>query len=145
MVRKNIASSKLHYVRGSADRHPWNQKACSPNKWMFTWWLRLHAPGISPELKRCRRIESVFPDGPGCMVELRGVCAWQAAPSSDCSADESGSITTNRANLYDHRASFKSNLSDTDVMFLNVSPSACRVLAYALHSANGGGRTQHRS
>ncbi|KAM3968244.1 rab3 GDP-GTP exchange factor [Aphomia sociella] len=43
-----------------------------------------------------------------------------AAPSSDCSADESGSITTNRANLFDHRASFKSNLSDTDVMFLNV-------------------------
>ncbi|XP_053599948.1 MAP kinase-activating death domain protein isoform X4 [Plodia interpunctella] len=43
-----------------------------------------------------------------------------AAPSSDCSADESGSITTNRANLLDHRASFKSNLSDTDVMFLNV-------------------------
>lgn len=50
--------------------------------------------------------------------------SWQAAPSSDCSADESGSITTNRANIYDHRASFKSNLSDTDVMFLNVSPSA---------------------
>ncbi|KOB76445.1 Uncharacterized protein OBRU01_02082 [Operophtera brumata] len=47
-----------------------------------------------------------------------------AAPS-DCSADESGSITTNRANLYDHRASFKSNLSDTDVMLLNVCrPSA---------------------
>ncbi|XP_026747185.1 MAP kinase-activating death domain protein [Trichoplusia ni] len=43
-----------------------------------------------------------------------------APPSSDCSADESGSITTNRANIYDHRASFKSNLSDTDVMFLNV-------------------------
>lgn len=43
-----------------------------------------------------------------------------AAPSSDCSADESGSITTNRANIFDHRASFKSNLSDTDVMFLNV-------------------------
>ncbi|XP_060800819.1 MAP kinase-activating death domain protein [Amyelois transitella] len=43
-----------------------------------------------------------------------------AAPSSDCSGDESGSITTNRANLFDHRASFKSNLSDTDVMFLNV-------------------------
>ncbi|XP_075972918.1 rab3 GDP-GTP exchange factor isoform X3 [Anticarsia gemmatalis] len=43
-----------------------------------------------------------------------------AAPSSDCSADESGSITTNRANMFDHRASFKSNLSDTDVMFLNV-------------------------
>ncbi|XP_028159910.1 MAP kinase-activating death domain protein [Ostrinia furnacalis] len=47
-----------------------------------------------------------------------------AAPSSDCSADESGSITTNRANLYDHRASFKSNLSDTDVMFLNVGRGA---------------------
>ncbi|CAB3228332.1 unnamed protein product [Arctia plantaginis] len=46
-----------------------------------------------------------------------------AAPSSDCSADESGSITTNRANIYDHRASFKSNLSDTDVMFLNVGRS----------------------
>nr|XP_049696879.1 MAP kinase-activating death domain protein isoform X8 [Helicoverpa armigera] len=44
-----------------------------------------------------------------------------APPSSDCSADESGSITTNRANIYDHRASFKSNLSDTDVMFLNVN------------------------
>ncbi|CAG4964538.1 unnamed protein product [Parnassius apollo] len=42
-----------------------------------------------------------------------------AAHSSDCSADESGSITTNRANLLDHRASFKSNLSDTDVMFVN--------------------------
>ncbi|KAI8440249.1 hypothetical protein MSG28_001625 [Choristoneura fumiferana] len=42
-----------------------------------------------------------------------------AAPSSDCSVDDSGSITTNRANLYDHRASFKSNLSDTEVMFLN--------------------------
>ncbi|PZC82053.1 hypothetical protein B5X24_HaOG211609 [Helicoverpa armigera] len=44
-----------------------------------------------------------------------------APPSSDCSADESGSITTNRANIFDHRASFKSNLSDTDVMFLNVN------------------------
>ncbi|XP_073964964.1 rab3 GDP-GTP exchange factor [Choristoneura fumiferana] len=44
-----------------------------------------------------------------------------AAPSSDCSVDDSGSITTNRANLYDHRASFKSNLSDTEVMFLNMS------------------------
>ncbi|CAH2063184.1 unnamed protein product, partial [Iphiclides podalirius] len=42
-----------------------------------------------------------------------------AAHSSDCSADESGSITTNRANLFEHRASFKSNLSDTDVMFVN--------------------------
>ncbi|XP_061378806.1 MAP kinase-activating death domain protein isoform X3 [Danaus plexippus] len=39
------------------------------------------------------------------------------AASSECS--DSGSITTNRA-LADHRASFKSNLSDTDVMFLNV-------------------------
>ncbi|XP_068627547.1 MAP kinase-activating death domain protein [Battus philenor] len=44
-----------------------------------------------------------------------------AAQSSDCSADESGSITTNRANLFEHRASFKSNLSDTDIMFVNVS------------------------
>ncbi|XP_039745579.1 MAP kinase-activating death domain protein isoform X4 [Pararge aegeria] len=42
-----------------------------------------------------------------------------AAASSD-SPDDSGSITTNRATLIDHRASFKSNLSDTDVMFLNV-------------------------
>lgn len=48
-------------------------------------------------------------------------CVLQAAPS-DCSQD-SGSITTNRATLVDHRSSFKSNLSDTDVMFLNVSPS----------------------
>ncbi|XP_061705886.1 MAP kinase-activating death domain protein isoform X1 [Cydia pomonella] len=47
-----------------------------------------------------------------------------AAPSSDCSVDESGSITTNRANLYDHRASFKSNLSDTEVMFLNMGRGA---------------------
>ncbi|XP_045763482.1 MAP kinase-activating death domain protein isoform X3 [Maniola jurtina] len=42
-----------------------------------------------------------------------------AAATSD-SPDDSGSITTNRATLIDHRASFKSNLSDTDVMFLNV-------------------------
>ncbi|XP_026327004.1 MAP kinase-activating death domain protein isoform X4 [Hyposmocoma kahamanoa] len=47
-----------------------------------------------------------------------------AAPSSECSADESGSITTNRANLFDSRASFKSNLSDTDVMFLNMTRTA---------------------
>ncbi|CAH2092004.1 unnamed protein product [Euphydryas editha] len=42
------------------------------------------------------------------------------AATSDCSQD-SGSITTNRATLVDHRASFKSNLSDTDIMFLNVN------------------------
>ncbi|KPJ01968.1 MAP kinase-activating death domain protein [Papilio xuthus] len=45
-----------------------------------------------------------------------------AAQSSDCSADESGSITTNRAALRDPRdprASLRSNLSDTDVMFVN--------------------------
>nr|XP_037870783.1 MAP kinase-activating death domain protein isoform X5 [Bombyx mori] len=47
-----------------------------------------------------------------------------AAPSSECSADESGSITTNRANLFDHRASFKSNLSDTDVMLLDAGRGA---------------------
>ncbi|XP_049865121.1 MAP kinase-activating death domain protein isoform X7 [Pectinophora gossypiella] len=47
-----------------------------------------------------------------------------AAASSECSGDESGSITTNRANLLDHRASFKSNLSDTDVMFLNMGRGA---------------------
>ncbi|XP_041972734.1 MAP kinase-activating death domain protein isoform X4 [Aricia agestis] len=40
------------------------------------------------------------------------------AAQSDCSVDDSGSITTNRAHL-DHRASFKSNLSDTDVVLLN--------------------------
>lgn len=58
------------------------------------------------------------------VASIAHVVLWrQAAPSSDCSADESGSITTNRANLFDHRASFKSNLSDTDVMFLNVSVS----------------------
>lgn len=49
------------------------------------------------------------------------------AAVSECSQD-SGSITTNRATLVEHRASFRSNLSDTDVMFLNVS----RSLVYAL-------------
>ncbi|CAH0721692.1 unnamed protein product, partial [Brenthis ino] len=41
------------------------------------------------------------------------------AAASECSQD-SGSITTNRATLVEHRASFRSNLSDSDVMFLNV-------------------------
>nr|XP_034825424.1 MAP kinase-activating death domain protein [Maniola hyperantus] len=42
------------------------------------------------------------------------------AAASSVSPDDSGSITTNRATLIDHRASFKSYLSDTDVMFLDV-------------------------
>ncbi|GBP63223.1 MAP kinase-activating death domain protein [Eumeta japonica] len=50
--------------------------------------------------------------------------ATAAVSGSDDSLDESGSITTNRANLFDHRASFKSNLSDTEVMFLNLPRGA---------------------
>ncbi|XP_072941897.1 MAP kinase-activating death domain protein [Epargyreus clarus] len=46
--------------------------------------------------------------------------SFDSDAAADSSADDSGSITTNRASLFEHRASFKSNLSDTDVVLLNV-------------------------
>ncbi|XP_064073669.1 MAP kinase-activating death domain protein isoform X4 [Vanessa tameamea] len=56
------------------------------------------------------------------------------AATSECSQD-SGSITTNRATLVDHRASFKSNLSDTDVMFLNVNRATAKGRTASVYSA----------